>query len=261
MAADIKGKVALVTGGATGMGRAAALEFASLGAKVAVVTGSNVAGGQETVRMIEEQGGEAIFVQCNVCDEKQVEAMVAAVVDKWGRIDCAFNNAGVGPDGVRIPYGPLTELTEELWDKVMNVNLKGVFLCLKHELLQMRKQGKGAIVNNASIGGLKMAPNFGAYGPSKAGVVALTKLAAMENAKAGVRVNVVCPGPTLGTDLMANTMSTNPQEEAILKEHVIPMGKLGQAEDVARAVVWLCSDLSGHTTGQTLSVDGGMHAS
>ena len=260
MAADIKGKVALVTGGATGMGRASALEFASLGAKVAVVTGSNVAGGQETVRMIEERGGEAIFVQCNVSDEAQVEKMIAAVVEKWGRIDCAFNNAGVGPDGVRILYGPLTELSEETWDKVMNVNLKGTFLCVKHEMIQMLKQGKGAIVNNASIGGLKMAPNFGAYGPSKAGVVALTKLAAIEGAKAGVRVNVVCPGPTLGTDLMANTMATNPMEETILKEHVIPMGKLGQAEDVARAVIWLCSDLSGHTTGQALSVDGGMHA-
>ena len=260
MAADIKGKVALVTGGATGMGRAAALEFASLGAKVAVVTGSNVKGGQETVRMIEEQGGEAAFFQCNISKEADVEAMVAAVVAKWGRIDCAFNNAGVGPDGVRIPYGPLTELSEEIWDKVMNVNLKGTFFCLKHEIIQMRKQGKGAIVNNASIGGLKMAPNFGVYGPSKAGVIALTKLAAIENAKAGIRVNVVCPGPTLGTDLMANTLSTDPGEEQALKEHVIPMGKLGTAQDVARAAVWLCSDLSGHTTGQTLSVDGGMHA-
>lgn len=210
--------------------------------------------------MIEEQGGEAAFFQCNISKEADVEAMVAAVVAKWGRIDCAFNNAGVGPDGVRIPYGPLTELSEEIWDKVMNVNLKGTFFCLKHEIIQMRKQGKGAIVNNASIGGLKMAPNFGAYGPSKAGVIALTKLAAIENAKAGIRVNVVCPGPTLGTDLMANTLSTDPGEEQALKEHVIPMGKLGTAQDVARAAVWLCSDLSGHTTGQTLSVDGGMHA-
>lgn len=260
MAADIKGKVALVTGGATGMGRATALEFASLGAKVAVVTGSNVAGGQETVKLITERGGEAIFVQCNISKEEDVAAMIAAVVAKWGRIDCAFNNAGVGPDGVRIPYGPLTELSEEIWDKVMNVNLKGTFLCLKHEIIQMRKQGKGAIVNNASIGGLKMAPNFGAYGPSKAGVIALTKLAAIENAKAGIRVNVVCPGPTMGTDLMANTLASDPGEENALKEHVIPMGKLGTAEDVARAAVWLCSDLSGHTTGQTLSVDGGMHA-
>lgn len=260
MAADIKGKVALVTGGATGMGRATALEFARLGAKVAVVTGSNVAGGQETVRMIEAEGGEAIFVQCNISREEEVAAMVATVVEKWGRIDCAFNNAGVGPDGVRIPYGPLTELSEELWDKVMNVNLKGTFFCIKHELIQMRRQGKGSIVNNASIGGLHMAPNFGAYGPSKAGVVALTKLAALENAKAGIRVNVVCPGPTLGTDLMANTLATDPGEEAALKEHVIPMGKLGTAEDVARAVIWLSSDLSGHTTGQALSVDGGMNA-
>lgn len=260
MASDMNGKVVLVTGGATGMGRAAALEFASLGAKVAVVTGSNVAGGQETVRLIEGQGGEAMFVQCNVAKEADVSAMVAAVVEKWGRLDCAFNNAGVGPDGVRIPYGPLTELSEEIWDKVIDVNLKGTFFCLKHEIIQMRKQGKGAIVNNASIGGLKMAPNFGAYGPSKAGVVALTKLAAIENAKAGIRVNVVCPGPTLGTNLMANTLATDPGEETALKEHVIPMGKLGTAQDVARAAVWLCSDLSGHTTGQTLSVDGGMHA-
>lgn len=260
MPVDIKGKVALITGGATGMGRAAALEFAGLGAKVAVVTGHNVKGAEETVRMIQEQGGEAAFFQCNISKESDVAAMVAAVVAKWGRIDCAFNNAGVGPDGVRIPYGPLTELSEEIWDKVMNVNLKGTFFCLKHEIIQMRKQGKGAIVNNASIGGLKMAPNFGAYGPSKAGVIALTKLAAIENAKAGIRVNVVCPGPTLGTDLMANTLSSDPGEEAALKEHVIPMGKLGTAQDVARAAVWLCSDLSGHTTGQTLSVDGGMHA-
>lgn len=169
MPVDIKGKVALITGGATGMGRAAALEFAGLGAKVAVVTGHNVKGAEETVRMIQEQGGEAAFFQCNISKESDVAAMVAAVVAKWGRIDCAFNNAGVGPDGVRIPYGPLTELSEEIWDKVMNVNLKGTFFCLKHEIIQMRKQGKGAIVNNASIGGLKMAPNFGAYGRPKPG--------------------------------------------------------------------------------------------
>ena len=137
MPADIKGKVVIVTGGATGMGRATALEFADLGAKVAVVTGHNAAGGQETVRLIREKGGEAEFFQCDVSKEAQVEQMIAAVVDKYGRIDCAFNNAGVGPDGVRIPYGPLTELTEEIWDKVMNVNMKGLFFCLKHEILQM----------------------------------------------------------------------------------------------------------------------------
>ena len=259
MPADIKGKVVIVTGGATGMGRDTALEFASLGAKVAVVTGHNAAGGQETVRLIREKGDEAEFFQCDVSKEDQVEKMVADVVAKYGRIDCAFNNAGVGPDGVRIAYGPLTELTEAVWDKVMNVNLKGLFFCLKHEIIQMRKQGKGAIVNTASIGGLKMAPNFGAYGPSKAGAIALTKLAAIENAKAGIRVNVVCPGPTTGTDLMANTLATDPNEENLLKEHVIPMGKLGTTMDVAHAAVWLCSDFSGHITGQALSVDGGMH--
>ncbi len=260
MPADMKGKVVIVTGAATGMGRAAALEFATVGAKVAAVTGHNVAGGQETVRLIQESGGQAAFFQCDVSQEAQVEAMVAAVAQTFGRIDCAFNNAGVGPDGVRIPYGPLTDLSEEIWDKVMNVNLKGVFFCLKHELCQLQKQGTGgAIVNTASIGGLKMAPNFGAYGPSKAGVIALTQLAARESAKAGIRVNVVCPGPTLGTDLMANTLSVDPGEETALKEHVIPLGKLGTVEDVARAAVWLCSDLSGHITGQSLSVDGGMH--
>lgn len=259
MPQDIKGKVVLVTGGATGLGRAACLEFGALGAKVAVVTGHNVDGGMETVRLVKEEGGEAAFFQCDVSNETQVEAMIAAIVEKWGRLDCAFNNAGVGPDGVRIPYGPLTELTEQTWDKVMSVNLKGTFLCLKHEIIQMRKQGGGAIVNTASIGGLKMAPDFGAYGPSKAGVVALTQLAALENAKAGIRVNVVCPGPTLETNLMANTLATDPNEEKALCEHVIPMGKLGHAIDVARAAVWLCSDFAGHITGQSLSVDGGMH--
>ena len=259
MPADIKGKIVIVTGGATGIGRTTALEFAELGAKVAVVTGHNIAGGQETVRLIREKGGEAEFFQCDVGREDQVAQMVADVVKTYGRIDCAFNNAGVGPDGVRIPYGPLTELTEEIWDKVIDVNMKGLFFCLKHEILQMQKQGKGSIVNTASIGGLKMAPNFGAYGPSKAGVIALTKLAALENAKAGIRVNVVCPGPTTGTELMNNTLATDPQEETMLKEHVIPMGKLGTTLDIARAVVWLSSDFSGHITGQALSVDGGMH--
>ena len=261
MPLDIKSKVVIITGGATGLGRAASLEFGVLGAKVAVVTGHNTAGGQETVRLVREAGGEAEFFQCDISKEEQVAAMISSVVEKYGRIDCAFNNAGLGPDGIRIPFGPLTELSEEIWDKVMSVNLKGTFFCLKHELIQMREQGAGAIVNTASIGGLKMAPNFGAYGPSKAGVIALTQLAAIENAKEGIRINVVCPGPTTGTDLMANTLANNPNEENILKEHVIPMGKLGTAEDVARAVVWLCSDMAAHTTGQSFSVDGGMHIS
>ncbi len=261
MPADIKNKVVLITGGASGMGREAALEFGKLGAHVVVSTGSNTAGGEETVSMIKKLGGEAVFIRCNVASEKEVESLIDRTVEKYGRLDCAFNNAGIGPDGVRIPHVPLTEVTEDNWDRIMDTNLKGVFFCLKHELRQMQKQGSGAIVNTASIGGLKMAPNFGAYGPSKSAVIAVTRTAAIENARTGIRVNVVCPGPTLGTNLMANTLSTNPEEENLLIEHVIPMGKLGTVSDVARAVVWLCSDYSGHITGQALSIDGGMHIS
>lgn len=259
MPKDIHGKVVLITGGATGMGRTTALEFASLGAKVVVTTAHNLTGGQQVVEEIRASGGDASFIRCDITDEQSVSACIDAVVAQYGRLDCAFNNAGVGPDGVRIPFGPLTELSEENWDKVMNTNLKGLFFCIKHELRQMQKQGFGAIVNNSSIGGLKMVPGFGAYGPSKAGVIALTRTAAIENAKNGIRVNVVCPGPTHDTDLMRNTLQTNPHEESILKEHVIPMGKLGSSIDVARSVVWLCSEFSGHTTGQVFSVDGGMH--
>jgi len=259
MLKDIQGKVVIITGAATGIGRATAKEFASLGAKVVVTTGHNIAGGQTVAEDIIAGGGEAVFLQCDVTNEVSVKACIDAVVRKYGRLDCAFNNAGVGPDGVRIPYGPLTELTDENWKKVMDTNLMGMFHCMKYELIQMQKQGKGAIVNTASIGGLKMAPNFGAYGASKAGVIALSRTAAIENAKANIRVNVVCPGPTMGTELMNNTLANDPAEEKLLKEVVIPMGKLGTAEDVAHAVVWLCSETSGHTTGQALSIDGGMH--
>lgn len=259
MPKDIQGKVVLITGGATGMGKATAKEFASLGAKVIVTTGHSIAKGEAVAQEIRDAGGDAIFLPCDISSEESVKTCIDTIVEKYGRLDCAFNNAGVGPDGVKIPYGPLTDWSIENWDKVMNTNLRGLFFCLKYELLQMQKQGKGSIVNTASIGGLKMAPGFGAYGPSKAGVIALTRTAAMENAKNGIRVNVVCPGPTTGTELMANTMATNPEEEANLKAHVIPMGKLGTAEDVAHAVVWLSSDFAGHTTGQAFSVDGGMH--
>ncbi len=258
MPQDIKGKVVIVTGAATGIGRATAIEFASLGAKVAVATGSNVAGGEDTVRAIRQAGGEAMFIQCNVADEAQVENLVAKTVEAYGRLDCAFNNAGVGPDGVRMPFMPLTELPVEIWDKTMAVNARGVFLCMKYELRQMLKQGGGSIVNTASVGGIRMAPNFGAYGPSKAAVIALTRTAALEAAKQGVRVNVVCPGPTLGTELMKNSMSTGGAAAGGDDVPPIPLGKFGQTIDVARAVVWLSSDQAGHITGHALSVDGGM---
>ena len=261
MAADIKGKVAVVTGGATGMGRAAALEFGRLGAKVAVVTGSNVAGGQETVRMIEAEGGEAAFFQCNITKEADVAAMIAAVVEKWGRIDCAFNNAGIGPDGKRIPFAPLVDFSVTDFDDILAVNLRGVFLCLKYEMAQMIKQGHGgSIVNTSSVGGLRMVPGFGAYGPSKAGINAITQTAALEGGHDGIRVNVVCPGPTLGTVLMDNNIGSQPDPkafEADMSAHV-PLGKLGTTEDIANTVVWLLSDMAGHVTGETIAVCGGM---
>lgn len=259
MPEDIRGKVVIVTGAATGIGRAAALEFASLGAKVAVVTGHNRAGGEDTVRVIREAGGEASFVQCDVSDEAQVKAMVDEVVARYGRIDCAFNNAGVGPDGVRMGFYSLTDLPVEVWDKNMEVNARGCFLCMKYEIPAMLKTGGGAIVNTASVGGIRMAPGFGGYGPSKAAVIAVSRTAALEFARKGIRVNIVCPGPTLGTELMKNSQATGgPSAGGEKQELPIPMGKMGQAEDVARSVVWLCSDLSSHITGHALSVDGGM---
>lgn len=254
---EFKGKVLFVTGAASGMGRAVAVRFGSMGCKVAVAARRPDAGA-ETVRMVEEAGGEAMFVSCDVADDESVKAAIDATVATYGSIDYAFNNAGCGADGVHIPFVPLTEVTEGDWDKVIDTNLKGVFHCLKYELLQMQKQGSGAIVNTSSIGGLRMTPMFGAYGPSKAGVIAITQTAAVENAKAGIRVNVICPGPTDGTNLMADSVAAGCQDTNMLVEHVIPMGKLGTTQDVADSVVYLCSSLSGHVTGMVLPVCGGM---
>ena len=176
----------------------------------------------------------------------------------FGSLDYAFNNAGCGADGKNIPFAPLTEVTESDWQKVINTNLTGVFHCMKYELLQMQKQGRGAIVNNASIGGLRMAPGFGAYGPSKAGVIAITQTAALENADKGIRVNVICPGPTEGTGLMQDSIDAGAQDAEFLKNYIIPMKKMGTTKDVADAVVFLCSDMAGHITGMAMPVCGGM---
>ncbi len=254
----MKDKVIIVTGAATGMGRETAIRLGAMGAKVVCVTGSNVAGGEDTVRRIREAGGEAVFCRCDVSQEEQVKAMVDFAVATYSRLDGAFNNAGVGPDGVRMPFYGLTELPVELWDKTMEVNARGTFLCMKHEIPAMLKTGGGAIVNTASVGGLRMAPNFGAYGPSKAAVVAVTRTAALEFARQGIRANAVCPGPTLGTELMKNSMASGGEAAGDDDGPPIPMGKLGQMEDVANAVIWLLSDQSGHITGHALSVDGGM---
>jgi NAD(P)-dependent dehydrogenase (short-subunit alcohol dehydrogenase family) len=258
----IKGKVAVITGGASGIGKTTALAFAAEGARVVIVTAHNIKAAEEVVKQVKKIGSDAIYIQCDVSKEAQVEAMVAKTVSEFKTIDFAFNNAGVGPEGVTIPFNPLTELTESDWDWVMDTNLKGVFLCMKHELRQMRKQRSGAIVNTSSTGGLHMMPNFGAYGPSKAGVVAISKLAALENKDLGIRVNVVCPGLTKGTgmsDRLLSTMKKTGNSDGAPKGG--PEGGLGETEDVARAVIWLCSNQASFINGNVLSVDGGMSVS
>ena len=254
---SFENKVLFVTGAASGMGRAVAVRFGSLGCRVAVAA-RKPAAAAETVRLVEEAGGKAIFVSCDVADEASVRAAIGKTVETFGSLDFAFNNAGCGADGVHIPFAPLTEVTESDWLKVIATNLTGMFHCLKYELIQMNKQGSGAIVNTASIGGLKMAPGFGAYGPSKAGVIAVTQTAAVENARAGIRVNVICPGPTDGTNLMADSKASGAQDTEFLINNIIPLGKLGTTTDVADAVTFLCSDMAGHITGCALPVCGGM---
>jgi NAD(P)-dependent dehydrogenase (short-subunit alcohol dehydrogenase family) len=257
MARNISGKVALVTGGATGIGRTTALAFAKEGAKVVVTTGKNVSGAEDVIRLIRDAGGEAVFIKCDVSVEKEVEALISETVRIFGSLDFAFNNAGVGPDGKRVPVLPITELTEDIWDKTIDVNLKGAFFCMKHEIRQMIKQGSGSIVNTASIGGLKFIPNFGAYAASKSGLIGLTKTAALEYAAKGIRINVVCPGPTGGTLLMENITLCNPEQHL---EHGIPMGRIATTEEIANAVLWLCSGDASFITGQAVSVDGGITA-
>ena len=254
---EFKGKVLFVTGAASGMGREVAIRFGSLGCKVAVAARRPDAG-EETVRLVKEAGGEAIFVHCDVADEMSVKAAIDTTVETFGSLDFAFNNAGCGADGKNIPFAPLVEVTEGDWLKVIATNLTGMFHCLKYELIQMNKQGGGAIVNTSSIGGMHMAPGFGAYGPSKAGVIAITQTAAVENAKAGIRVNVVCPGPTDGTNLMADSVAAGCQDTDFLCSHIIPLGKLGTTRDVADSVVFLCSDMASHITGMAMPVCGGM---
>jgi len=259
MPAGIQGKVALVTGGATGIGRITAEAFAREGAKVVITTDANVQGAEEVVRSIKAAGGEAGFIRCNVSKAQDVEALIAKTVELYGSLDFAFNNAGVGPDGKRIPVVSLADCPEEVWDRTMDVNLKGVWLCLKYEIRQMVAQGHGAIVNTSSVGGMKALPGFGPYGASKAGVISLTKCAALECARTGVRVNAICPGPTGGTKLMENISAANPHQQKIMEEE-IPMGRMGTPQELAKAVLWLCSEDAAFITGHALSVDGGVAA-
>ena len=251
MPGTLNGKVALVTGGASGIGRATALTFAREGAKL-VIADMNEEGGQQTVHMITENGGEATFVRTDVSKATAVAAMISTTVETYGRLDCAHNNAGIGSR----PRVPLHECSEETWDRVLGINLKGVWLCMKYEIIQMLTQGSGTIVNTASIMGLVGSwSGSGAYNTSKHGVVGLTKTAALEYAKLGIRVNAVCPG-YIRTPLLAETLTRQPEMEAqIVARH--PVGRMGRPEEIAEAVVWLCSDAASFVTGHTMTVDGG----
>ena len=246
---QFSGKVALVTGGSGGIGRATALLFASRGAKV-VIASRSAEESAKTVALIAEAGGTAHFVQTDVTSEKQVERLIKEVVGKFGRLDFAFNNAGAQP----VPSAT-TEQTEEDWDHMLAVNLKGTWLCMKYELREMLKQRRGAIVNNASISGLVGIATWPAQCASKHGVVGLTRAVAIEHAKSGIRVNVVCPG-AIETDMLKGLTGGNPEFEAAVAA-AEPMGRVGKPEEVAEAVVWLCADSSSFVTGHALAVDGG----
>ena len=246
---QLDGKVALITGAGSGIGRASALAFAREGAKVAV-TDIVIEGGEETVRLVKEAGGEAFFIKVDVANAADVEAMVNTVVDTYGRIDCAYNNAGV--EG---RLASTDEYPEDVFDKVIDINLTGVWLCMKYELPHMLKQGSGAIVNTASGAGLIGVDGMSAYVASKHGVVGLTKTAALEYAKSGIRVNAVCPG-LIQTPMVERLTAEQPQlGEALVAAE--PVGRTGKPEEIAESVVWMCSDAASFVTGHAMSVDGG----
>jgi NAD(P)-dependent dehydrogenase (short-subunit alcohol dehydrogenase family) len=249
---QLQNKVALITGGGSGIGRATAVLFAQEGAKVAVAD-VNADGGLATIQMITEAGGEAFFVQADVSRAVDVQAMVGEVVAVYGRLDCAFNNAGI--EG--LPTRTM-DVTEDDFDRIIAVNLKGVWLCLKYELEQMVAQGGGAIVNTASVAGLTGAHSMPAYAASKHGVVGLTRTAAVEYGRKNIRINAVCPA-VIETPMVSRGFEAFPQFlDATVR--INPMRRLGQADEVARAVLWLCSDAASFTNGAALTVDGGFTA-
>ena len=252
MTGRLEGKVALVTGGGSGIGRATALAFAGEGAKV-VVADVVAEDGEETVRLIEEADGVAIFLKTDVTQAAEVEAMISKIIETYNRLDYAHNNAGI------IESRTLTaDITEEIWDKVISVNLKGVWLCMKHEIPHMIKQGGGAIVNTASVAGLVGSAGLPAYVASKHGVAGLTKAAALEFAQEGIRVNAVCPG-AIRTPMITRIVEENPEMGELI-DNLHPIGRMGEPAEVAQTVVWLCSDASSFVTGLPMPVDGGVVA-
>jgi NAD(P)-dependent dehydrogenase (short-subunit alcohol dehydrogenase family) len=247
------GKVALVTGSGAGIGRAAALKFAEEGAKV-VVSDVDVDGGNETVALVKQEGGDAVFVRADVVKAADVEALVARVVDIYRRLDCACNNAGI--EGKIIP---LVEQSEDNFDRVMSTNAKGVFLCLKYEIAEMLKNGGGAIVNLASVAGLIGFPGLSPYVASKHAINGLTKNAALEYSKHGIRVNSICPGgiETRMLDSLVSQASGGKAATREMMDPLHPIGRIGMPNEVAELIVWLCSPRASFVTGANIPIDGG----
>jgi len=251
MADRLRDKVCLVTGAASGIGKAAALAFAREGAILTLADIS--ANGGETARQCQDLGGQAAFTRCDIAEPAQVEVLIQSIVSQHGRLDCAFNNAGI--------EGPLTtmiEVTEELWDRIIRVDLRGVWLCVKHEIRQMLSQGHGAIVNTSSTAGICGTPGYSSYAAAKHGVIGLTRSVALQYARSGIRVNAVCPGLT-DTPMMDRILGGNPEMEKLFVAGT-PVGRKARPEEIAAAAVWLCSDQSSFVTGAVLPVDGGVFA-
>ena len=245
----LDGKVAIVTGAAAGIGRSSALTFAREGARV-VVADVDVPGSEQTVELVEAAGGEAIAVEVDVSDRAQVAAMVRTTMERFGRLDCAHNNAGVASGG-----RPIAEFDDDDWDRVIGIMLTGVFLCMKREIPAMLDSGGGAIVNTASGAGLIGFAGQAAYVAAKHGVIGLTKVAALDYGAAGVRVNAICPG-TARTPMVDAAVAADPA----LAEHLVglhPIGRIGTPEEIAEAAVWLCTDAASFVLGAALPVDGG----
>lgn len=254
MIRPLEGKVAVVTGGSSGIGRASALALALAGAKV-VVADVAVEAGEKTVHLIQQQGEEALFVPTDVTQAAEVRNLIRKAVDYYGSLDCLFNNAGI--EGTRTSTAACTE---EQWDRVININLKGVWLCMKYAIPYMREQGEGAIVNMSSVHGLSSGiQGYAPYVTSKHGVIGLTRAAAAEYARTGIRINAICPGYVRTPMIENNLGSQASQFESWLKAFV-PAGRLGTQEEIAEAVVWLCSKAASFVVGHTLVVDGGFLA-
>lgn len=249
---DLRGKVALITGGTTGIGRDTAVLFARHGAKV-VFTGRRETEGNETLGLVRATGGEGLFVKGDVAKTADVQSAIQKTVATFGRLDVAFNNAGIEGN-----WTPMIEQSEDDFDRVIAINLKGVWLSLKHEIQQMLKQGSGgAIVNMSSVAGLIGAAGAGSYIASKHGVLGLTKTAALEYAKAGIRVNAVCPA-VIETAMADRAFGDPEVSKRVLAQH--PIGRFGKGTEIAEAVLWLCSNKSSFMTGHEIVLDGGMLA-